>query len=101
MIALIYSPSKNVMQAGKAKEQTWHLRFDKEVAKLIEPLMGYTSSLDMNEQIILRFSSKESAIDFAKNNKIIYRIEDQKTREIPKKSYSDNFRPDRLRPWTH
>ena len=37
------------------------------------------------------FSTKESAINYAKNNKIKFEILEPKERKIFKKSYSDNF----------
>ena len=44
MVARIYRPAKTAMQSGKAKTQRWVLDYEPEVAKSVEPLMGYTSA---------------------------------------------------------
>ena len=53
--------------------------------------MGWESSSDTLSELKLEFSTKESAINYAKNNKIKFEIVDPKERKIFKKSYSDNF----------
>ena len=62
MVARIYRPAKTAMSSGQAHAQKWRLEFEPERPKTIEPLMGYTSSDDMNSQIRLDFESKEAAI---------------------------------------
>ena len=101
MVARIYRPAKTAMSSGQAKAQRWVLEYEPELARTIEPLMGYTSSDDMKSQIRLDFGSREEAVSYAERNGIAYRVfepKDQKRRAI---SYSDNFRGDRLQPWTH
>ena len=53
--------------------------------------MGWESSTDTLSELRLEFSTKESAIDYAKRNKIIFEIIEPKKRKIFKKTYSDNF----------
>ncbi|WP_349360966.1 ETC complex I subunit [Stappia sp.] len=101
MVARIYSPAKTATQSGRGKSQDWVLEFEPEKARSIEPLMGYTSSSDMKQQVKLRFETKDAAIAYAKRNGIAYRVEAERTRRIPKIAYSDNFRYDRYMPWTH
>ena len=101
MVARIYSPSKTAMQSGTAKTNNWVLEFDPQAPKSIDPLMGYTSSSDMKQQIKLRFASKEDAVAYAQRNQIAYRVAEQRVRKPKRASYSDNFRFDRLSPWTH
>ena len=55
------------------------------------PLMGWESSTDTFSELKLEFSTKESAIDYAKRNKIIFEVVEPKQRKILKKSYADNF----------
>jgi hypothetical protein len=49
----------------------------------------------------MRFDTKEQAVAYAQRNGIAYRVEEPKaaTRKIV--SYSDNFRYNRLAPWSH
>lgn len=101
MIARIYSPAKTAMQSGRANTGFWILQYEPVQAKLLEPLMGYTATSDMNNQIKIRFNSKEEAVAFACKNAIPYRIE--KTYKPIRRavSYADNFRSDRQQSWTH
>ena len=78
------------MQSGLAKTNKWIIEFKVEDPG-IEPLMGWESSTDTLSELKLEFSTKKSAIDYAKRNKIIFEIIEPKERKILKKSYSDNF----------
>ena len=53
--------------------------------------MGWESSNDTLSELRLEFSSKESALNYARKMKINYEIIEPKKRKIIKKSYSDNF----------
>ena len=101
MSARIYQPAKTAMQSGKAKTDAWVLEFDAETPRQVEPLMGYTSSSDMNSQIKLSFSSLEEAENYARKNGISYSV--QKPQEAKRRpmAYSDNFNYNRSLPWTH
>ncbi|MCP4317192.1 MAG: ETC complex I subunit [Hyphomicrobiales bacterium] len=101
MSAKIYRPAKTAMQSGKAKTHLWVLEYDQEVARTIDPIMGYTSSSDMKQQLRLTFETREEAVSYAKRNGIAHRVvepHDPKRRRV---AYSDNFRYDRRQPWTH
>ena len=78
------------MQSGLGKNDKWIIEY---IAKNpgINPLMGWESSTDTLSELRLEFSTKESAIDYAKRNKIIFEIIEPKQRKIFKKSYADNF----------
>ena len=72
MVARIYKPSKTAMQSGMAQTKKWVLELEYDMAKSIEPLMGWTGSSDTNSQVQLWFESKEVAINYAKKNGIPY-----------------------------
>ena len=78
------------MQSGTKKYNKWILEFISEKPG-INPLMGWESSTDTYSELILEFSSKELAIEYAKKNKIDYELIEPKIRKINKKSYADNF----------
>lgn len=75
MIARIYSPAKTAMQSGKGNTGFWILQYEPIKPKMLEPLMGYTATSDMNSQVRIRFNRKEEAIAFARKNAIPYRVE--------------------------
>ncbi|WOC15060.1 ETC complex I subunit [Pseudochrobactrum sp. MP213Fo] len=101
MVARIYRPTKTAMQSGKAKTEAWVLEYEPEVARKIEPLMGYTSSRDMKSQIRMSFETLEEALAYTQKYGIPYRVEEPKEAKRRQVSYTDNFRTDRQQPWTH
>ena len=101
MSAKIYRPSKTAMQSGKAKTHEWVLEFDPEVPRTIDPIMGYTSSSDMHQQVRLTFETREEAVAYAERNGVAYRVMEPKETKRRRIAYSDNFRYDRRQPWTH
>lgn len=101
MAARIYRPAKTAMQSGRAKTDRWVLEYEPEISRSVEPLMGYTSSSDMKQQIRLFFENKEDAVSYARREGVAYRLEEPSERNIRRATYSDNFKFDRLGPWTH
>ncbi|GGA51577.1 ETC complex I subunit [Pelagibacterium lentulum] len=101
MIARIYRPSPNAMQSGRGKSNEWVLVYEPEAPRSIDPLMGYTSSTDMKQQVRLRFSSLEEAEAYAVREGIAYSVQPAQNTTVKKVSYPDNFRYDRKAPWTH
>ncbi|WP_074380604.1 ETC complex I subunit [Bartonella doshiae] len=101
MIARIYRPAKTAMQSGKGNTGFWILQYEPSQKKMLEPLMGYTATSDVNSQIRIQFNMKEEAIAFAHKNAIPYRVEKAYKSIRRVVSYSDNFRSDRPQPWTH
>ena len=88
--AKIYKPNKSAMQSGLGKLDNWILEFETNDPTK-NPLMGWESSNDTLSELKLEFNTKESAIDYAKKNKIEYEIIEPKKRNVVKKSYADNF----------
>ena len=78
------------MQSGLGKTNKWILEFiTKDPTK--NPLMGWESSSDTLTEVKLEFSSKELAINYAKEKKINYELIEPKKRKTTKKSYADNL----------
>ncbi len=69
--AKIYIPTKTAMQSGRGKIKDWVLEFETKDPST-NPFMGWETSTDTMEEVILKFSSKEKAIEYAK--KTIYHI---------------------------
>ena len=78
------------MQSGLSKTNKWIIEF-KTKNTGTNPLMGWESSSDTLSELKLEFSSKESAIDYAKKNKIDFELIEPQKRKTVKKSYADNF----------
>ncbi|MDB5460796.1 MAG: complex subunit conserved region [Caulobacteraceae bacterium] len=101
MLARIFRPSKSAMQSGVANTVEWVLEFEPASARIADPLMGWTSSTDMDGQIRLSFDSRERAVAYAQAHGIPFQvIEPQQSKKIIK-AYADNFAPGRRQPWTH
>ena len=88
--AKIYIPSKTAMQSGRGKTKKWVLSFETKNTKT-NPLMGWESGEDTLSEVILEFSSKEKAINYAKKNSILYQVIEPKKSNFIIKSYADNF----------
>ena len=103
MRARIYKPAKTAMQSGTAKTTHWILEFAPETRREIDPLMGWTSSGDMNSQVRLRFETKEAALDYARNRGIDAVVQEPHARKpnIRPRGYGENFATDRRGSWTH
>ena len=101
MTARIYKPAKTAMQSGHAKTKDWVLDFEPEAPRTVEPLMGWTSSGDMRQQVHLRFASKEEAIAYCERHGIAYQVSETTPSARRGMSYSDNFAFKRRDAWTH
>jgi len=91
--AKIYIPSKTAMQSGRGKLKKWVLEFVTKDTS-INPLMGWESSTDTLDEVILKFSSKEKAVEYAKANDISYTVIEPEKKEFVIKSYTNNFLKD-------
>jgi hypothetical protein len=101
MTARIYKPAKTAMQSGLANTKAWALDFEPEEPRQVEPLMGWTSSGDMRQQLRLRFASKEEAVAYCERRGIAYQLFEDKPPARRAISYSDNFAFTRRDAWTH
>jgi len=88
--AKIYIPTKSAMQSGRGKLKKWVLEFDIKDPS-INPLMGWETSADTLEEVVLKFPTKEKAIEYADANNVSYRVIEPKKKEYVIKSYADNF----------
>jgi ETC complex I subunit conserved region len=101
MPARIFKQSKPANQSGMARTKAWLLVFDEDKPREIEPLMGWTASGDTRQQVRLSFDTKEEAIAYAEREGIAYRVEEPQEVKRRTMSYSDNFKFNRVGPWTH
>ena len=78
------------MQSGRGKLKKWVLEFITKDTST-NPLMGWESSTDTLGEVILKFSTKKKAIEYAESNGISYTIIEPKKKEFVIKAYADNF----------
>lgn len=88
----IYQPTKTAMQSGNANTKHWLLCPIMENGRFIEPLLGWTGSTDIKQEIKLKFKSKEEAIEFARRSGYEFEVIEPKKRKLTPKSYADNFK---------
>ena len=79
------------MQSGINNSKNWIIEFITNKPG-INPLMGWESSTDTLSEVKLEFSTKELAVNYAKNNKLDFELIEPKVRKKIKKSYADNFK---------
>jgi len=101
MTARIYKPARTAMQSGQANAKEWRLDYEPEQPRTVEPLMGWTSSADMKQEVALYFDTKEEAIVYCERHGIAYQVFDTKPPVRQRISYSDNFAYPRREAWTH
>ena len=89
------------MQSGKAGTKLWHLDYEPETPRTVDPLMGWTSSGDMRQQLRLHFDSKEAATAYCERRGIPYQVTETVPLKRPIMSYADNFSFKRRDAWTH
>ena len=101
MRARIYRPAKTATQSGVANTKDWLVEFELEEPRAVEPLMGWTSSGDMRQQLRLRFQTKEEAIAYCERHGVAYQLFEPKQPTRRSIAYADNFAFNRRDAWTH
>jgi hypothetical protein len=93
--AIIYKPTKNLMQSGSATASVWKLIFKDEIDKAQEHLMGWTSAFETQSEIILKFKSKEDAIKYAQKANVTFTVIEPEVLKNEKKDVTFNFSKNR------
>lgn len=103
MRARIFQPARTAMSSGTAKTHHWVLEFAPAEAREVDPLMGWTSSSDMQSQVRLDFETKEDAVEYARANGIDAQVQEPQKRKpnIRPGGYGENFATGRRGAWTH
>ena len=103
MPARIFKPARTAMSSGTAKTRNWVLEFVNDTAREVDPLMGWTSSSDMQAQVHLTFSTKDAALAYAAEHGIDAVVQEPKPRKanVRPGGYGDNFATNRRAVWTH
>ena len=91
MVARIYRPAKPATQSGRAKTLHWVLEMGPRSRRRPDPLCGWIGSDDTEQQVQLRFPTKEAALAYARREGIEYRLHEPHERVVRPKSYAENF----------
>jgi ETC complex I subunit conserved region len=91
MVARIYRPTKVATQSGRAKSVHWVLEWEPASRKQADPLIGWIGSDDTQQQVLLRFPTKEAAIAYARRKGLDYRVFEPHERVVRPKTYAENF----------
>lgn len=89
--AIIYKPSKTSTQSGRKNTQKWILTYLTALPQKADSLIGWVGSGSTLNQLKLKFSSKEKAIDYATQNGLFFEIREPHQSLLKQKSYTDNF----------
>ena len=101
MSARIYQPAKTAMSSGTAKTKEWVLEFVPDKPSVKDPFTGWNGSSETRSQIKLKFSTLQEAQNYAAAHGLVTRVDLPQKRKPAKKAYADNFRHDRISPWSH
>uniref|UniRef100_A0A0A1CPY7 NADH dehydrogenase [ubiquinone] iron-sulfur protein 4, mitochondrial n=1 Tax=Ceratosolen solmsi TaxID=142686 RepID=A0A0A1CPY7_9HYME len=87
---LISQPSKNAMQSGTYNLNHWRVSFDTR-ERWENPLMGWCASGDPYQALIIKFSTKEAAIQHCINMGWNYMVQKPNKIDPKPRSYAENF----------
>ncbi len=93
----IYKPYKTATQSGLSKFKHWIVEFPKDNNLGSEPLMGWQKSDNTRKQVQLQFDTLQQALLYVEKNKLDYILINEKEKKFKIKSYSDNFKYNRLK----
>ncbi len=102
MAVRIYKPAKSAMQSGKGNSHEWLLELDSASAVAVDPLMGWSGSVNTSKQVSLTFPTLDDAVRYAQEAGLAYVVVEDQVRAKPtRRSYADNFKYGRIGSWTH
>lgn len=91
MMARIYQPAKTANSSGRFKTRSWIVESEPQTRKEADRLIGWIGSDDTDQQVQLRFPTKEAAVAFCEKKGITYTVAEPHQRLVRPKSYADNF----------
>lgn len=91
MHARIYQPAKPATQSGRFKTKFWMVEHEPKTRQEPDPLIGWIGSDDTDNQVRLRFPTKEAAIAYCRRNGLSFTVDEPHPRIVQPKSYAENF----------
>ncbi len=78
----IYKPARNIMQSAYSTENLWFVAYNKIEKKHVDPIMGWTSSSQVNRQMEISFESLDEAKAYCKGKGLSYIVIKPQTRKV-------------------
>lgn len=91
MNARIYQPAKTATSSGRFKTRYWIVEPEPRTRKEPDRLIGWIGSGDTEQQLQLRFPTREAATAFCEAKGWAYSVALPHDRLVRPKAYSDNF----------
>lgn len=85
----IFQPSRNIMQSAPNAEGRWYVEATSVAKKKVEPIMGWTSSDDVSEQLSQSFATIEEAKSYCDKKGLSYIVIKPQTRKVNIHPYAD------------
>ncbi len=89
--ARIYQLTKNAMQSGRARTDSWVIEYEPTEAKQPDPLTGWAGSGDTRGQIRLTFPTLAAARAYAEHEGLTAHVVPGAERVLKIQAYADNF----------
>jgi hypothetical protein len=91
MDARIYQPAKPAPQSGRLKTKFWIVEHEPAARQEPDSLIGWVGSGDTENQVILRFPTREAAVAYCRKNGLTYTVSEPHARVVRPRSYAENF----------
>jgi hypothetical protein len=91
MDARIYQPAKAATQSGRFKSRLWVVEHEPHSRQEPDRLIGWIGSDDTDNQVSLRFPSREAAIAYCEKHGLSYTVSEPHARVMRPMSYAENF----------
>jgi hypothetical protein len=91
MQARIYRPAKTATSSGRFRTRKWVVEFEPRSRKEADRLIGWIGSDDTQQQVRLRFPTREAAIAYCDKHKLSYTVADPHEPAVKPQSYAENF----------
>ncbi len=87
----IVQPSRNIMQSAPNAEGQWYVEHMSVSKKRVDPVMGWTSSQDVSEQLNMSFSSLDDAKQYCEKNGLSYVVVKPQVRKVNIHPYANTL----------
>jgi hypothetical protein len=91
MHARIFLPAKPSTSSGRHRTRFWIVQPEPRSRRDPDRLIGWVGSDDTDQQVELRFPTREAAIAFCERKGITYTVSEPHERVVKPKSYAENF----------
>ena len=91
MHARIYQPAKPATSSGRFKTTYWLVEPEPRSRSEADRLIGWIGSDDTENQVMLRFPSRDAAIAYCQRNGLSYVVSEPHARVVRPKAYAENF----------